>query len=232
MRITLPAPDEAVVIDSVSPEEFEAILDELGESPARRIAYDGVAYENGRLEIMSPSRTHEEVAEFLALFLRTLCEEFGLEFSSCGSWTLRRGGLNRAVEADHTFYVGDEARIRSIAGRDLDLTCDPPPDVVIEVDVTRKSLPRFPIYADIGVPEIWRWESDGLEVWKLGDAGRAGAPAGEREYKRADASRFFPAFPMPELAGFVERGLSGEVGEVRLAQEFREWVRENRGRAE
>lgn len=223
MRITLPAPDEAVVIEGVSPEEFELILHELGDLRANRIAYDGVAYESGRLEIMSPSRTHERIAVLLGLFLRTLAEESGLEVSGVGSWTLKRAGLNRAVEADRTFYIGHEARIRSLTRRELDLTRDPPPDVVIEVDVTRKSLPRFPIYADLGVREIWRWTDGILELWRHREE------VGE-EFNRMDKSLFFPDFPVPELARFVQRGLGGDVGDIRLVRNFREWLRELRGR--
>jgi Uma2 family endonuclease len=215
MRIALPAPDETVVLEGVSREEFEEILSDLGDSRARRVAYD-----NGRLEIMSPSQIHERIARILTTLLDVLAAEFGLEVLGTGAWTLKRLGLDRAVEGDRTFYLGDEKRILSLARSDLDLTRDPPPDLAMEVEVTRKSIPRFPIYADLGVPEIWRWAKGRLEVWQRQGKG----------YERADTSRFFPGFPVPELAGFVEGGLGGAAGDVRLAREFREWVRGKLGR--
>ena len=142
MRIALPPPDRTVVIEDVSWEEFETILQELEEFPGRRVAYDG-----GRLEIVSPSPIHESITELIGMLVRILTDEYGLEIFSTGSWTLKRADLKRAVEGDNSFYITNEERVRS-AGR-VDLDRDPPPDLVIEVDVTRKSLDRFPIYAGI-----------------------------------------------------------------------------------
>ncbi len=209
MPIVPPAPDESVVLEGLSWKEFENILAELGEIRGRR-----VAYENGRLEIMSPSEIHERIAEILGLFLHILTEEYGLEIASMGSWTLQSPGLHRAVEGDKTFYIKNEARIRDVDR--LDLKRDPPPDLVLEVDVTRKSIDRFPIYAAFRVPEIWRFTNGILEVHQLRGT----------TYERTDTSLSFPGFPVIELARFVELGLRGAAGENQLAREFRGWVRE------
>lgn len=223
MRIVLPAPDQSVVLEGVSWEELERLLAELGDSGTRRVAYD-----HGTLEIVSPSPRHERIAELLGLCIRALAEELGLECVGTGSWTLRRSGLERAVEGDRTFYVANERVFR--AARDPDLDRIPPPDIAVEVDVTRKCLDRLSIYAELGVPEIWRWSPDGrLEVYQLrGESLRAGSLRGE-SYERTDTSLSFQGVPVTEIAGFVERGLDGSRGDSRLAREVRAWVRDRIG---
>jgi Uma2 family endonuclease len=206
MRIAVPPADRSVLLEGIRWETFLDVLEDLGDHRAARVAYD-----RGRLEIMSPSRGHERVGELLGIFVRVLTEELGLEIGGAGSTTLLREDLERGVEPDRCFYITREAAVRT--QDELDLGRDPPPDLAIEVDITRKSLDRLEIYAALGVPEVWRYENGVLLIYQLREGG----------YVEVNTSSFFPAIPLGGLTRFLER--RQEMGENRLVAEFRAWVR-------
>jgi Uma2 family endonuclease len=142
--------------------------------PGVRISYDG-----GRLEIMTPLPEHEEYKEFISDLARALSEESGIPLEKRGSATWKRRRIQKGVEPDTCFYVANAHRI---AGkRKIDLETDPPPDIAVEIDTTNESLSKFPIYAALGVPEIWRYDGKRVQIYQLkGDA-----------YVETDASSFF-----------------------------------------
>src|SRR5919112_5545286 len=132
--------EQRVLLRNISWETYERLLDERGDSRVPRLAYDW-----GDLEIMSPSSEHESVAYFVAV----LAEEMRVNAYGVGSTTYRRGDIGRGFEPDASFYIRNEERIRGKPR--IDLSVDPPPDLVIEVDITSPSLDKFPIYARLGV---------------------------------------------------------------------------------
>jgi Uma2 family endonuclease len=199
-------PGQHIQFQQVDWVEFEAILAELGDKRSSR-----VAYLDGSLEIRMPLPKHEKAKVFLGNMVTILLEELRLPNECFGSTTFRRKDLGVGVEPDDCFYIQNAERMRD---RDeLDLTIDPPPDLVIEVDVTSKT--GLEIYQRLGVPEVWRFENGVLRISVLKNG----------EYGDAEFSPLFPQFP----------GLVQAVGEfmVRLASEgrmqallsFREWVR-------
>ncbi len=96
-----------------------------------------------------------------------VAEETGVDVYGVGSTTFKRADAQRGFEPDSCFYIQNEARIR---GKDrIDLAVDPPPDLVIEVDITSPSINKLPIYAQLGVPEVWRYDGEKLEILKLRD---------------------------------------------------------------
>jgi Uma2 family endonuclease len=111
---------------------------------------------------MSPSAAHEELKDTITLFVNTVAEEMAINTRSFGSATFQREDLQRGFEPDGCFYIQSVALI---AGKtDLDLTEDPPPDLVIEIDLSHPSLPKFPIFAQLGIPEVWRWDRTGFHI--------------------------------------------------------------------
>lgn len=92
-RITVP-PGQTVVLENVSWDELEAILEVLGESRGSRIAYD-----NGRLEIMTPLPEHEVNKEHLSDFVKVLLEELDIEFCPLGFTTFKN---QRDVKGNRT----------------------------------------------------------------------------------------------------------------------------------
>ncbi|NUQ63362.1 MAG: Uma2 family endonuclease [Pirellulales bacterium] len=195
------------VLHDVSWEFYEACLNELGDRNIR------LTYDRGTLEFMSPSETHNRSKRLLGRLIEALTEELGIEIRSEGSTTWRKKRLRRGLEPDEAYYVEHEPLVR---GREtIDPAVDPPPDLVIEVEVTRRIVDRLGIYAALGVREIWRCAADGLRVFVLGDDGK---------YHEADQSPSFPFLPLEEVNRFFAR--RNEMGETAWVRSFREWVRQ------
>src|SRR5438034_9295297 len=106
---------------------------------------------------MSPLPEHEDYKDFVSHAVRALSDELGIELEPrWGSATWKRRTFRKGAEPDTCFYVANAHRI--IGKPKIDLDSDPPPDIVVEIDMTNESLSKFPIYAAIGVPEIWRYD--------------------------------------------------------------------------
>jgi Uma2 family endonuclease len=175
-----------------------------------------LTYDRGVLEIMSPLYRHDNSSWFLGRLILTLTEELNLPIASGGSTTLRRRRRQRGLEPDACFWIANEPRVRGI--RSLNLRTDPPPDLAVEVDVTRSSLNRMTIYAALGVPEVWRLEVAGLTFHLLQADG---------QYAASPVSRSFPAVSATDLAGFL--ALLGRQEENEILRQFRAWVRQRHG---
>jgi len=192
---------------NVSWEEFENILAEMGDNRSSRVAYD-----RGTLEIIMPSQPHEYYKEIISFLVQELADEMGKDCEPYGSTTWRRKAKEAGAEPDNSFYIQNESLIR---GRlDINLDQDPPPDLVLEIDYTSKSLDRMPIYVRLGVPEIWRYDENVLRIYQL-EAG---------EYKDIDGSLAFEGFPARGIPGFLEQNI--KAGRRVLRQSFRAWVRQ------
>jgi len=147
-------PDGArLVFHQVPWEEYEKLLEDLeDERPHLRVSYDG-----GTLEVMSPRPEHEKYARFIDGLVRILAEIRDIPVECVGSATWKRRRLAKGVEPDACYYLASAGRV--IGKRGIDLEVDPPPDVVVEIDLTTESSRKFRIDAALGVPEIW-WYDD------------------------------------------------------------------------
>lgn len=191
--------DGKFILQGISWPTFKAIINDVGENRAWRIAYD-----RGALEIRMPLQEHEEPKRLLEGFVEVVVDELEVEIRSLGALTLEREDLNRAVEPDSCFYIQNEAKVR---GKAIDLSQDPPPDLVIESDHTSSSLDKFKIYAALGVPELWRYRRQNLEVYQLLGT----------EYQATDTSLAFACFPIREIPGLIEQSKTlGQRAVVRL----------------
>ena len=188
-------------------DEYEHLLTQMEiHHPGHRLSYD-----RGRLSIMSPNREHEFFKLFFSRMAQVLAEELGLNVEATGATTLRRKRLGKGVEPDESFYVQNAARV--IGRLEFDLDVDPPPDVAIEIDVTNDSLDKFPIYATLGVPEIWRYDGITMRLYKL---------AGE-SYELIQNSLTFPLLTAEDLTQCLER--SKTEGQTAAAAAFRQMLR-------
>ena len=197
-----------VILTNLRWATFKALLKDLGDDRGGRIAYD-----KGTLEIMSPSRRHERVKGLIGRFIETFTEELNVKLASMSSTTLTSQLKEKGVEPDECYYVQNEAAVR--ASDDLDLARDPPPDIAIEIDISRGSLNKWTIYAALGVPELWTHTGDKLEVYLLRKNGK---------YTRSKVSAAFPQLPIPDVARFLDKRDS--LDETSLVRAFRAWVRE------
>ena len=183
------APEQRVLLSAIGWETYERLLADHEDSSAPRFAYD-----RGALEIMSPLPEHEKYNRALAALVEVVAEELGLDFENLGSTTFRREDLQRGFEPDSCFYIQHEPAIRGKSA--LDLHVDPPPDLVIEIGITHLSLDKLPIYAAIGVPEVWRYDGQRLEMRAL-DGGR---------YVDRSESQALPGVARDDVARLVEEG--------------------------
>ena len=200
--------EQRVLLRNISWETYERLLDERGDNRVPRLAYD-----RGDLEIMSPSSEHESIAYFVGLLVAVLAEEKCVNAYGVGSTTYRRSDFGRGFEPDASFYIGNEERIRGKPR--IDLTVDPPPDLVAEVDITSPSLDKFPIYARLGVPEVWRYDGAHATIFLLE----------EEEYVEARESAVLPSLTSDVLGNFVEESTS--LGSTDWLRRVREWTRGN-----
>jgi Uma2 family endonuclease len=152
--------EQRVVLHNVSWETYERILSQQINSSAPRLTFD-----NGQLEIMTLSPEHERYSLRIRDLVALLSDEMDLRIEDLGSTTFHREDYARGFEPDSCFYIGNLDRVRD---KDrLDMRVDPPPDLVVEVDVTSPSIPKLPIFAEFGVREVWRFKNERLTVLLL-----------------------------------------------------------------
>jgi len=206
MATVLSSPAQRVVLNHVSWETYESLLADHLDCSSPRFTYD-----RGMLEIMSPSAEHEEANRTIATLVEVVAEELRIRFRNLGSTTFRREDLKRGFEPDSCFYIQSVERIRG--KKKIDLTIDPPPDLIIEIDITSESLAKLPIYAKIGVPEIWRYESERVIILKLEGDG----------YIESDESLALPGVTSAVLSGFIED--SDILDRLEWLKKLRAWAR-------
>jgi Uma2 family endonuclease len=205
-RIYVP-PGQRVLLQNVTWTELEAILEELGEHRAARIAYD-----RGILEIMAPLPEHEFDKEIIGDLVKALLEELDIEFVSLGSTTFKNQFMEKGIEPDQCFYIKNEALIRG--KKRLDLTIDPPPDLALEIDITSRTHPN--IYLALNVPELWRFEKGSLKINLLQNG----------NYVESQSSLNFPHLPLIEvIPQYLEKSKS--AGRNATLKAFRSWVRQH-----
>ncbi len=164
------------------------------------------------MEIMSPSLRYERIKQLLGRLIEVVSEELGIEIASAGSTTFKRTDLERGIEPDQCYYIAHEAAIRR---RDeIDLAIDPPPDLAIEIDLSHGPSQKIHVYAALGVPEVWRWRDETLEIHSLGPNGT---------YARVDASPGFPGLDLQAVRHALSR--LGVDAESRIARDFRRALR-------
>jgi Uma2 family endonuclease len=212
MATVLWPPDQKVVLGNVSWEFYEGLLADHQESSAPRFTYD-----RGTLEIMSPLPEHEEDNRALASLVENVAVEWRMSFRNLGSTTFKREDLGRGFEPDSCFYLQNAERIRGKTR--IDLTVDPPPDLVIEIDITHTSLDKLPIYAALGVPEVWRYSGNRLSILAL-EGGT---------YQEREESLALPRVTAAALTGLLRE--SQEMDPPDWILRVRDWARGLRGTA-
>jgi Uma2 family endonuclease len=207
MATILNPPEQRVLLYNVSWDTYERLLMDLNDSAAPRLTYD-----RGTLEIMSPSSEHERYNRTIALIVEELAVEMNLDFDSLGSTTFRREDLDRGFEPDSCFYIQNVTGIRT--KKRIDLAVDPPPDLIIEIDITSTSLDRFSIFAEVGVVEVWRFDGNRLTIHEL----KSGS------YEERDTSVAFVGIPAAEIAAFIKD--SERITRPECVRKLRLWIRE------
>jgi Uma2 family endonuclease len=197
-------PESRFVIHGLDWKGYETLLGLLGD----RGIY--LTYDRGRVELMTTSQDHEQFGYLLGLVVNVLTTELHLPRICVGRMTWRREILDRGLEADDCYYLANAPRVR---GKKIDLSVDPPPDLAIEVKISRSALDRIGIYAALQVPEIWRYDGETLRVELLQPDGT---------YAASETSLSFPFLPLEEVVRFLQQGEAMDHAEWERA--FRAWV--------
>lgn len=193
-----------VVLHSVSWETYQALLADMGEHRAARLAYN-----HGILEIKMPSKLHELINRLLERIVNTLTEELGMSVLSLGSTTFDQEEA-QGVEPDSCFYIQNAERVNP----EDDQPPLIPPDLVVEVDITNSSRSRLHIYRIMGVPEIWRYNRQGFAILQLHGG----------EYVECETSLTFPKISAEFLRALIEQGKQVK-NQNAVIRELRNWLR-------
>jgi Uma2 family endonuclease len=195
-----------IVLEDVSWEFYERLIKEIGERHIR------VTFDSGRMEIMSPLSKHELYGEWIGRLIELICLDRSIPVVSLGSTTFKLRRKKKGLESDKCFYFRNSQAAAHIEGQ-FDPALHPAPELAVEIDITRRSIPRQPIYAALRVPEIWRFDGKQLQVLHLSSDG---------EYIQRARSRSLPFLPMSEFAAYIPR--IKEANQILVLREFRQWA--------
>ncbi len=195
-----------ILLSNVPWSTYQALVEEPDNRHVR------MTYDRGSLELMSPAPEHEMYINLFRRMIEVLTMELAIPIKGRGSTTFKRADLKQGLEPDACYYLANEQRIRG--KKRIDLTIDPPPDLVIEVDITSSSLDRQGIYASLRVPEIWRFDGESLRVYQLQTDGT---------YVQCESSPTFPFLPLADLVRFATN--SESTDDSTWISSFLDWVR-------
>ncbi len=197
---------ERFVFWGISWQQYDTLLEILEDRNVR------TSYDRGNLEIMTTSSEHEVYSDLIDTIIKMLMNELDIPYFSTVRTTWRRVDLDRGLEPDESYYIGNAHRVNRMS---IDLKVDPPPDLAVEIEISCTILNRIPIYAALGIPELWRFDGQNLTVMILQPDGA---------YTPSSKSLSFPFLPIGDVVRLVKLGedmLSNEWTKVVIA-----WVRE------
>jgi Uma2 family endonuclease len=198
----LPIGEKRVALRGLSWQDYLQILDALPQTRAARLTYDA-----GLLEITVPLEDHEFSRCLIECFVRTLVELMGLRIKTMGSTTMNYPLFQKGTEPDCAFYIQNQPLVK---GRNVDFSQDPPPDLVVEVDITHTDIAKNPFYASLGIPEFWRFNGQVWRIYLLQNG----------VYQEIEQSPTFPRVNKTQLYSFLELAKEDEVAAV---AELRAW---------
>ena len=199
---------EGVVLQNVDWKTYKQILEDLDGTNNPRFFYD-----KEELLVMPNSPEHEFDNRLISSLVEIVCEEFEMNFANFGSTTYQRFDLSRGFEPHSCFYFGEnEKKMRGV--KRLDMSEHSAPDLVIEVDITSLSFDKLGIFASFGVPEIWRYDGEILEIGKLdGDV-----------YLKSESSELLPKVTAEKLTEFIRQ--SDKPSRLDWQKKVRMWAKE------
>lgn len=196
----------SVLLSNISWQTYQAMLDDMGDRSSVRLVYD-----QGVLEIRMPSDIHEAVNRLLARIVGVLAEELDFPLKEFGSVTLNCRDIKKGAEPDSSFYIQNADRIR---GNKINISVDPPPDLIIEVDITNSSARSFAVYQQLGISEIWRYTNGSVKIFQLQDG----------DYRECEFSSIFVMISGDILGYFLQ--MSSTENSTRVVRAVRQWLAE------
>ena len=179
-----PREDHFVHLYGVTWADYIRLLEIRGDHSAPRITYL-----EGTLEIMSPSRTHDEIKSYIGCLVEAWCLERGVEFTPYGSWTLKSKREKRGAEADECYVFGPTPKRKRR------------PDLAIEVVWTSGGIDKLDVYRKLGVREVWYWDEGHVQIHVL---------RGTR-YEPVTQSEALAGIDLDQLLGFLDRPTASQA---------------------
>lgn len=200
-------PNSNLILHKQTWENYEKLLAAVGEAGGLRISFD-----SGTLQIRTLSTEHENYAQIITRIVDRLSVIQNIEILFFGSATIKKSRFAKGIEPDACFYVQS---VEKIGGKiRLDFSVDPPPDIALEIDLYHDSLDKFPIYAALGINEIWRYSNGKFEIYKLtGD-----------KYEPVEKSVSLPVLSAKKLGALLNR--SREERQTKILKDFEKWLQE------
>ncbi|MBS1811830.1 MAG: Uma2 family endonuclease [Acidobacteria bacterium] len=200
-------PDAMTIFRNIAWDEYKSIVKALGTAPRFRMAYS-----NGALQIMTTSPKHERIKMLLGWLVLELAKASQQPFDSVGSATLMNDEVRKGTEPDDCYYLQNASQV---IGKDIDLNVHPAPDLAIEVDLSSPSLKKFPIYAALGVTELWRYKRGRVKFYQLN----------VDDYEEISRSISFPFLSPDVITDHVRIGL--DQGPMIMLRSFESWIKTN-----
>ncbi len=201
MLKVVPPAETRTVIENVRWQTYVDLAEQRSGSVPR------LTYDEGVLELMSPLRQHENIGRLIGRVIETYTEVRNIEIQSVASTTFTRKDLQKGFEADESYYVQHAELIR--VKEEVDLAQDPPPDLVIEVEITSSAIEKLKLFAAMGIPEVWRHDGERLQMFVLES----------NQYKPINSSRQVPGLSIATVEQVLNRRF--EEGETQLIRGFR-----------
>ena len=170
--------DQHVILYGMAWQDFEALLAIRGDRAGVRMYYL-----DGAIEIMSPTKIHEDRKTTFARLLELWAVEMDVELNGFGSWTLKKELKEAGAEPDECY----------ILGRSTDKEI---PDIAIEVEWSRTTgLVKHEIYRRLGVRELWTLKKNGRLVVRVLE---------KSAYVERTASKLLPKLDLHWLLSFAD----------------------------
>ncbi len=185
--------EQLLIINDISWQMYENLLADLADN-----SYLRIAYLEGILEIMSPSRRHELIKTNIGRLVEVYLWETRTRFYGLGSTTFRQETVARGIEPDECYCINCEKPVL---------------DIAIEVVVTSGGINSLEVYRGLQVPEVWFWEDNCFSLYCLDNG----------NYQAVSQSRFLPQLDLSLLADYV---VSPEPMDAVI--EFQQKIREQR----
>lgn len=199
-------PDSELVLRGQGWQDYENLIETVGEARGLRIAFDGVT-----LQIMTLSTSHEKLTRLLDRLIGHLSTALDLEIEFFGSSTIKLSDEMKGLEPDACYYIQN---VDAIGGKsEIDFRVDPMPDVAVEIDFHHVSLNKLAIYSSLGIREVWRYFQDGFEFYILDDG----------SYRRVENSIALPIISSKVLSEFLNRGTTEKQSAI--LRDFDAWLK-------
>ena len=198
-------PASVLTLHEVTWQDYEELLEKVGEAKGLRISFN-----EGVMQIMTLSIKHEGITAFVQDLVRIISLRRRCKILFFGSATMRLAKKEKGSEPDVCFYLQSVPLLKNAAQPDF--AVDPPPDVVVEIDIHHQSLDKFPIYAALGVPELWRYDGKRCTLHGLENGA----------YVVLETSTAMPMLTGEVLTGFLNRLQTEDQYDTLLA--FEEWL--------